>query len=96
MTKARFLGHYTIAAFALVLSGQSLAADKVTLGHSGTVSEALYFIAAAHGYYKNEGLDVTHTYFDSAAKEIPEFDHYLLQRSQARLRSAGAAVYRRA
>jgi NitT/TauT family transport system substrate-binding protein len=71
MTKARFLGHYTIAAFALVLSGQSLAADKVTLGHSGTVSEALYFIAAAHGYYKNEGLDVTHTYFDSAAKEIP-------------------------
>jgi NitT/TauT family transport system substrate-binding protein len=70
MKKFRFARLATLLATAFAF-GPSFAADKVTLAHSGTLSEAFYSIAATKGYYKDEDLDVTHVYFDSAAKEIP-------------------------
>jgi NitT/TauT family transport system substrate-binding protein len=48
----------------------AVAADKVRVGHSGLVTDSVFYIAAARGYYKAEDLDVEHIYFDSTAKEI--------------------------
>jgi NitT/TauT family transport system substrate-binding protein len=45
-------------------------AETLNVGNTGVVSDAPFFIAAAEGYFREEGLDVNFTRFDSAAKMI--------------------------
>jgi NitT/TauT family transport system substrate-binding protein len=62
----------SIVAFSLVccLSGGALAADRVSVGTLGNNSDAGFLIAAAKGYFKAEGLDITFIPFDAAAQAI--------------------------
>lgn len=46
------------------------AASKVTLGIVNTVSDAPYFIAAARGYFRDEGIDIDIQPFPSGAKMV--------------------------
>ena len=65
-------GSLLVAAVALFGLGAASAdaADHVTVGHSGLVTDAVFYIAEARGYYTQENLDVEPIYFDSTAKEI--------------------------
>jgi NitT/TauT family transport system substrate-binding protein len=58
------------ALLALALATPAVAAEKLTIGTVGVVSDAPYFIADAEGYFREEGLDVSFIRFDSAAKMI--------------------------
>jgi NitT/TauT family transport system substrate-binding protein len=61
-----------ICALAVAALGSlpAVAADKVKAAHSGLVTDSVFFIAEARGYYKSENLDVEHILFDSTAREI--------------------------
>src|SRR3977135_2237119 len=50
----------------------SLAADSVTVrvGIANASSDVGFFIADRKGYFRQEGIDVTFTAFDSAAKMV--------------------------
>jgi NitT/TauT family transport system substrate-binding protein len=54
----------------VALAGASAGAETLKVGVVGTTSDAPFFIAAAKGYFKDEGLDVDFVQFDSAAKMI--------------------------
>ncbi len=59
------------AILAMAASCAARAADtKLEAGVAGTVSDAGFFIADKKGYFKQEGLDVRFTSFDSAAKMV--------------------------
>ena len=71
MTVFRFLG---CAAALVGWLASPLAAqadgDVLKVGVIGTVSDAPFFIAEKKGYFRDEGLSVDFTFFDSAAKMI--------------------------
>src|SRR5690242_14824060 len=46
------------------------AADRVAVGTVGTNSDAAFFIADAKGHFRAEGLEVSLTPFDGAARMI--------------------------
>ena len=50
-----------------LLAGSAFAAemDKVGVGTSNSISDALFYIAQDKGYFRDENLDVTLTPFDS-------------------------------
>ena len=48
----------------------SAQAQELTVGVTGTTSDAPYFIADKKGFFKDEGLTVRFVHFDSAAKMI--------------------------
>ena len=51
--------------------GESCEGAKVTAGIVNSLSDAILLVADAKGYFEDEGLDVTLSKFDSAAKMIP-------------------------
>jgi NitT/TauT family transport system substrate-binding protein len=66
MARAAALG----VAAALLGTAASAGAQELTVGVTGTTSDAPYFIADKKGYFKDEGLTVRFINFDSAAKMI--------------------------
>jgi NitT/TauT family transport system substrate-binding protein len=44
---------------------------KVTVGVTGSISDAPLYICDAQGYFKDQGLDATLTAFDAGAKMVP-------------------------
>jgi NitT/TauT family transport system substrate-binding protein len=46
------------------------AADQVKIGIARTISDASYYIADAMGFFREDGLDVSITGFNSAAQMI--------------------------
>src|SRR4029079_14983494 len=50
------------------------AADQVKIGISRTLSDAGYCVADAKGFFRDEGMDVSITGFNSAAKMIAPLD----------------------
>jgi NitT/TauT family transport system substrate-binding protein len=54
----------------LVLATPARAADQVKIGISRTLSDAGYYIADAMGFFREEGLEVSITGFNSAAQMI--------------------------
>lgn len=65
----RAVGVAALLAAAMLGSRQSRA-EALNVGTVGTSSDAPFFIADKLGYFKDEGLSVTFTRFDSAAKMI--------------------------
>ena len=61
-----------LLAAAALLAGAvaALAADKVSVGVTNASTDVGLFIADAKGYFKDEGIEVSFTPFDSAAKMI--------------------------
>ena len=59
------------AVVALAAFGGGAQAQQLTIGTIGASSDAPFFIADAKGYFAEQGLKVTFTRFDSAAKSIP-------------------------
>src|SRR5262249_52499212 len=57
-------------ALAFVVSAPATAADLVKIGISRTLSDAGYYIADAMGFFREEGMDVSITGFNSAAQTI--------------------------
>lgn len=51
-------------------AASATAADPVRIGTANTSSDVGFFIAEKRGYFKDEGIEVTFTPFDSAAKMI--------------------------
>jgi NitT/TauT family transport system substrate-binding protein len=76
MTKPRRLRKSSVVAaplLCLALAGAAspvLAADQVKIGISRTISDAGYYIADAMGFFREEGLEVSITGFNSAAQMI--------------------------
>lgn len=58
-----------VAAITAALMG-SAAAQTITVGTAGTISDAPIFLADKKGYFKDEGLDVTVTPFKSASDMV--------------------------
>src|SRR6266446_5603912 len=50
------------------------AADQVKIGIARTISDAGYYIADAMGFFREDGLDVSITGFNSAAQMIAPLD----------------------
>ena len=46
------------------------AADQIKIGISRTISDAGYYVADAKGFFRDEGIDVSITGFNSAAQMI--------------------------
>ena len=46
----------------------ALAADQVRIGIARTMSDVGYYVADAKGYFRDEGIEVTMTPFNSAAR----------------------------
>ncbi len=67
----RFLPLAALALASLPAAGQPLA--PVTVGITGTTTDAGFYVAHKKGYFREEGLDVTLTIFDSAARMITLF-----------------------
>jgi NitT/TauT family transport system substrate-binding protein len=59
-----------LAAAMLAMSAAARAADSVTVGTGGSASDAPFYIAQDHGYFKDENLDVKLLVLDSGAKVI--------------------------
>src|SRR2546421_9333782 len=59
-----------VAVAAMDLSGP-LQAQELTVGTTGSSSDAPFFIADKKGYFADEGLKVKIIRFDSAAKMVP-------------------------
>lgn len=53
-----------------IVAAPALAADQVKIGVSRTISDAGYYIADAMGFFREEGLEVSITGFNSAAQMI--------------------------
>ncbi|HUZ72003.1 MAG TPA: ABC transporter substrate-binding protein [Stellaceae bacterium] len=53
------------------LATAAFAADDVSVGTIGTITDSGFYIAAKLGYFKDEGLNVTFTRFDNAGEMIP-------------------------
>src|SRR5512139_2277704 len=51
-------------------SSSAKAADQVKIGISRTLSDAGYYVADAKGFFRDEGMDVSITGFNSAAQMI--------------------------
>ena len=66
-----FLLAASVLAVAIGLSEPLRAQDEITVGTTGSSSDAPFFIADAKGYFAAEGLKVKLIRFDSAAKMIP-------------------------
>lgn len=63
---------YRIAAMALAFTacGTAIAADAVTVGLNGNVSDAPFYIAQRKGFFKELGLEVNLVPFDAGSKMI--------------------------
>jgi NitT/TauT family transport system substrate-binding protein len=71
LKRSTFTGLVTAAAFAApAFVRAAYAADTVTVGTSSSSSDVPLFIAEQNGYFKEQGLDVKLTPFDSAAKMV--------------------------
>jgi len=66
----RYIGAAVALVAAIGLSGR-LHAQELTVGTTGSSSDAPFFIADKKGYFADEGLKVKLIRFDSAAKMIP-------------------------
>lgn len=64
-----WVGGLTIA-LAVLLGNSAAFADPIRVGVTNASSDAALFIADKNGYFKDEGLTVTFTAFDSAAKMV--------------------------
>ena len=65
---SRFAGIFAIAVS--LVSGQALAADKVTIGIVNAVSDGTLFIARDKGYFQAEGIEADFVEFDTGAKMV--------------------------
>src|SRR5919202_570559 len=65
-------GARVLLAAAAFLAGAAttLAADKVSVGLTNASTDVGLFVADAKGYFKEEGIELSFTPFDSAAKMI--------------------------
>src|SRR5947199_7161629 len=61
---------FLLSAYACVFAAPVAAADLVKIGISRTLSDAGYYIADAEGFFRDEGIDVSITGFNSAAQMI--------------------------
>jgi NitT/TauT family transport system substrate-binding protein len=68
MSKQLFCG--AIAAIVLAAGAAHAAEAPLRVGVSGASSDAIFYIADKKGYFKEEGLSVTFTPFNSAAKMV--------------------------
>jgi NitT/TauT family transport system substrate-binding protein len=72
--KPRWLCSRVIAAAFLLLSGltfdRAAAADTVRVGIARTISDAGYYVAEALGFFRQEGIELNLTPFNSAAQMI--------------------------
>jgi NitT/TauT family transport system substrate-binding protein len=59
-----------LAFLVLLWTGPALALDTINMAGSGTSSDAILFIAQKRGYFRDEGLSVNVTTFDSGVKMI--------------------------
>lgn len=57
-------------AAAILLPAAAFAADAVKVGLAGQAVDAAFYIARDYGYFKDEGIEVDFTVFDSGAKQI--------------------------
>jgi NitT/TauT family transport system substrate-binding protein len=74
MSSKRWIRNHVVAASALVAAiglNDRLAAQELTVGVTGSSSDAPFFVADKKGYFADEGLRVKLIRFDSAAKMIP-------------------------
>jgi NitT/TauT family transport system substrate-binding protein len=55
---------------AVLMPPTAIAADTVKVGLAGQAVDAAFYIARDYGYFKDEGIDVDFTVFDSGAKQI--------------------------
>jgi NitT/TauT family transport system substrate-binding protein len=70
MRKPLIRGVLAALALALGCSGGAAAATALRVGVTGASSDVVFFIAAKKNYFRDEGLNVTFTPFDSAAKMV--------------------------
>jgi NitT/TauT family transport system substrate-binding protein len=78
------------AAWVLVAPATQPVAQPITVGVTGTMSDAPIYIAAKKGYFSDEGLDVNVTIFRSAADMVAPLG---TGRIEAGAGSASAALY---